>query len=406
MKQEMMNVLFYIIKTRTLKNGEAPILLRVTVDGCYSDIRINRSVKTELWDAKLGMCRGKSREANELNEYIRSLHTHLYEIHRNMVLQDEYFSPDILLKKLFNKETTKTVMVFFKEHNEDCRRRIGIDYAYSTINRYDNCYKTLQVVIEKEYGKSDITFTEFNNQLIRKLELYLKVDKGLSQNTLVRYMKVIKKISGLAITAGLLKTDPFAGMKFKQPKTNPVFLTKEELDKIIQKEFDIPRIALVRDVFVFCCFTGLAFIDVRNLKKEHIVLDSDGTYWVRKTREKTENMCDIPLLDLPLEIIRRYENHKMCKTKGILLPVMCNQKMNSYLKEIADFCGIDKEISTHSARHTFATTVTLANGVALTNVARMLGHTSTRMTEHYAKVLSHNISADMKNVQKKISHTL
>jgi site-specific recombinase XerD len=403
MKQEMMNVLFYIIKTRTLRNGEAPILLRVTIDGSYSDIRINRSVKTELWDAKLGMCRGKSREANELNEYIRSLHTRLYEIHRNMVLQDEYFSPDILLKKLFNKETTKTVMVFFKEHNEDCRRRIGIDYAYSTINRYDNCYKTLQVVIEKEYGKSDITFTEFNNQLIRKLELYLKVDKGLSQNTLVRYMKVIKKISGLAITSGLLKTDPFAGMKFKQPKTNPVFLTKEELDKIIQKEFDVPRIALVRDVFVFCCMTGLAFIDVRNLKKEHIFLDSDGTYWIRKTRQKTENMCDIPLLDIPLEIIRRYEDHKMCKTKGILLPVMCNQKMNSYLKEIADFCGIDKEISTHSARHTFATTVTLANGVALTNVARMLGHTSTRMTEHYAKVLSHNISADMKNVQKKIS---
>lgn len=406
MKQEMMNVLFYIIKTRTLRNGEAPILLRVTIDGTYSDIRINRSVKTELWDTKLGMCRGKSREANELNEYIRSLHTRLYEIHRNMVLQDEYFSPDILLKKLFNKETTKTVMVFFKEHNEDCRRRIGIDYAYSTINRYDNCYKSLQTVIEKEYGKSDITFTEFTNQLIRKYELYLKVDKGLSQNTLVRYMKVIKKISGLATAASLLKIDPFAGMKFKQPKTNPVFLTKEELDKIIQKEFDIPRIALVRDVFVFCCMTGLAFIDVRNLKKEHIVLDSDGTYWIRKTREKTENMCDIPLLDLPLEIIRRYENHRMCKTKGILLPVMCNQKMNSYLKEIVDFCGIDKEISTHSARHTFATTVTLANGVALTNVARMLGHTSTRMTEHYAKVLSHNISADMKNVQKKISQAI
>jgi len=403
MKQEMMNVLFYIIKTRTFRNGEAPILLRVTIDGSYSDIRINRSIRTELWDVKLGMCKGKSREANELNEYIRSLHTRLYEIHRNMVLQDEYFSPDILLKKLFNKETTKTVMVFFKEHNEDCRRRISIDYAYSTINRYDNCYKSLQVVLEKEYGKSDITFTEFTNQLIRKYELYLKVDKGLSQNTLVRYMKVIKKISTLSMNSGLLKTDPFAGIKFKQPKTNPVFLTKEELDKIISKEFDIPRIALVRDVFVFCCMTGLAFIDVRNLKKEHIFLDSDGTYWIRKTREKTENMCDIPLLDLPLEIIRRYENHRMCKTKGILLPVMCNQKMNSYLKEIADFCGIDKEISTHSARHTFATTVTLANGVALTNVARMLGHTSTRMTEHYAKVLSHNISADMKNVQNKIS---
>lgn len=216
-------------------------------------------------------------------------------------------------------------------------------------------------------------------------------------------MKVIKKASTLALTAGLLKSDPFAGMRFKQPKTNPVFLTKEELNIITTKEFTLPRIALVRDVFVFCCYTGLAFIDVSSLKKEHIVIDNEGTYWIRKSREKTQNMCDIPLLDIPLEIIQRYKDHKMCKSKGILLPVMCNQKMNSYLKEIADFCGIDKDITTHVARHTFATTVTLANGVALTNVARMLGHTSTRMTEHYAKVLNHNISSDMKKVQNKIS---
>lgn len=335
MKQEMMNVLVYIIKTRKLRNGECPVLLRVTIDGVYSDIRINRSVKEEIWDAKLGMCRGKCREANELNDYIRSLHTRLYEIHRNMVLQDEYFTPEILLKKLFNKETTKTVLTFFKEHNDDCRRRIGLDYAYSTINRYDNCYKSLQTVIEKECGKSDITFTEFTSQLVRKYELYLTVDKGLSLNTLVRYMKVIKKVSTLALTTGLLKTDPFAGMRFKQAKTNPVFLTKEELDIIITKEFTLPRIALVRDVFVFCSFTGLAFIDVSKLKKEHIVMDNEGTYWIRKSREKTENMCDIPLLDIPLEIIRRYENHRMCKSKGILLPVMCNQKMNSYLTETA-----------------------------------------------------------------------
>lgn len=403
MKQEMMSILFYIIKTRKLKNGEAPILLRVTVDGAYSDIRINRSVKEEVWDVKLGMCRGKSREANELNEYIRSLHTRLYEIHRNMMLQDEFFTPDVLLKKLFNKETTKTVMQFFKEHNEDCRLRIGKDYAYSTINRYDNCFKSLQFVIEKECGKPDITFSEFTTQLVRKYELYLTVDKGLSLNTLVRYMKVIKKISSLAITSGLLKSDPFVGLKFKQPKINPVFLTKEELDIIVKKEFNLPRIDFVRDVFIFCCYTGLAYIDVSSLKKEHIVLDNEGTYWIRKSREKTENMCDIPLLDIPMEIIRKYENHKMCKSKGILLPVMCNQKMNSYLKEIADFCGIDKDITTHTARHTFATTVTLANGVALTNVARMLGHTSTRMTEHYAKVLSHNIFSDMKKVQSKMS---
>jgi len=398
MKQEMMNVLVYIIKTRKLRNGECPVLLRVTIDGVYSDIRINRSVKEEIWDAKLGMCRGKSREANELNDYIRSLHTRLYEIHRNMVLQDEYFTPEILLKKLFNKETTKTVLTFFKEHNEDCRRRIGLDYAYSTINRYDNCYKSLQVVIEKEYGKSDITFTEFTSQLIRKYELYLTVDKGLSQNTLVRYMKVIKKVSTLALATGLLKNDPFAGMRFKQSKTNPVFLTKEELDIITTKEFTLPRIALVRDVFVFCSFTGLSFIDVKQLTSEHIVKDREGNYWIRKARQKTKNMCNIPLLDVPLAIIEKYKGYPLCEKRKVLLPVPCNQKMNSYLKEIADLCGIKKNLSTHSARHSYATSVCLANGVSIENVAKMLGHSNISMTKRYARVLDQSILNDMQKV--------
>lgn len=183
-------------------------------------------------------------------------------------MQDKYFTPEVLLKKLFNKETTQTVLRFFKEHNDDYRLRTGRDYAYSTINRYDNCYKSLQVVIEKEFGKSDITFAEFTSQLIRKYQLYLTVDKSLSPNTLVRYMKGVKKVSALAMAAGLLKSDPFIGMRFKQSKTNPVFLTKEELDIVATKEFSLPRIALVRDVFIFCCYTGLAFVDVSSLKKE------------------------------------------------------------------------------------------------------------------------------------------
>ena len=356
MKQEMMNVLVYIIKTRKLRNGECPVLLRVTIDGVYSDIRINRSVKEEIWDVKLGMCRGKSREANELNDYIRSLHTRLYEIHRNMVLQDEYFTPEILLKKLFNKETTKTVLTFFKEHNEDCRRRIGLDYAYSTINRYDNCYKSLQVVIEKEYGKSDITFTEFTSQLLRKYELYLTVEKGLSQNTLVRYMKVIKKVSTLALATGLLKSVPFAGMRFKQSKTNPVFLTKEELDIITTKEFTLSRIALVRDVFVFCSYTGLAFTDAKELTYSDILTDNNGKMWIRKGRHKmkknkTRCTANVPLLGPAIKILEKYRDHPKCINTGVCLPFYSNANMNSYLKDIAASCGIDKNLTTHVARH-------------------------------------------------------
>lgn len=335
MKQETMNVRFFILKKRTLKNGEAPIILRVTIDGDYEEARIMRSVRPECWNQDIGLSSGKDRAAKELNEYIHILHTKTKEIHKELLLLRALITPDVILKKLFNKEDQITVLKIFRDHNEECRKLIGIDFAYSTVNRYDNCLKSLSEVIEKEYGKKDITFFEFNGELIHKYELYLKIDKGLSANTLVRYMKAIKKISNLAIAKGYLKIDPFAGLKFRQLKTNPVFLTMEELERIKEKDFSIERIGLVRDVFVFCCFTGLAFIDVQNLKKEHIIQDNKGLYWIRKAREKTDTMCNIPLLDVPLSIIRKYEGHKMCESKGILLPVMCNQKMNSYLKETA-----------------------------------------------------------------------
>lgn len=351
MKLGTMSVRFFILKKRTLKNGEAPIILRITIDGDFDEARIMRSVNTDLWNQDIGLSSGKDRAAKELNEYIHTIHTRTKEIHKELLLLGAMITPGIILRKLFNKEDQVTVLKVFREHNEECRKLIGIDFAYSTVNRYDNCLQSLSTVIEKEYGKEDISFHEFNGDLIRKYELYLKLEKGLATNTLVRYMKAIKKISNLAIAKGYLKTDPFAGLKFRQPKTNPVFLTMEELERVMGKELDIERVDLVRDVFVFCCWTGLAFIDVQNLKKEHIIQDNKGMHWIRKARQKTDTMCNIPLLDIPLSIIKKYEGHKMCESKGILLPVMCNQKFNSYLKEIADLCGIDKPISSHCARH-------------------------------------------------------
>ena len=161
-------------------------------------------------------------------------------------------------------------------------------------------------------------------------------------------------------------------------------------------------LALVCDVFIFAAFTGLAFIDVQQLAAEHIVQDNNGHYWIRKTRQKTNNMCNIPLLDIPLAILKKYENHPTCIKRGVLLPVPCNQNMNSYLKEIADVCGIQKHLSTHVARHSYATSVCLANGVSIENVAKMLGHSNIKMTQHYAKVLDSSILKDMMNVKSAI----
>ena len=184
------------------------------------------------------------------------------------------------------------------------------------------------------------------------------------------------------------------------------FLTMDELLTIYHKEFSLERITVVRDVFIFAAFTGLAFIDVQQLSPEHIVKDNNGNLWIRKPRQKTKNMCNIPLLDIPLEILRKYADYPACKKKGVLLPVPCNQKMNSYLKEIADLCLIKKNLTTHTARHSYATSVCLANGVSIENVAKMLGHTNIKMTQHYARVLDSSVLKDMNNVRDILSNCL
>ena len=245
--------------------------------------------------------------------------------------------------------------------------------------------------------------SEVNGELIRAFEFYLKTEKECQQNTVIRYMKCLKKITNLALANEWITKDPFIGIKFHEKEVIREFLTLDELHRIYNKEFSLDRITVVRDVFIFASFTGLAFIDVQQLSAEHIVQDNNGNYWIRKPRQKTKNMCNIPLLDIPMQILERYKSHPTCQKKNVLLPVPCNQKMNSYLKEIADLCGIKKNLTTHTARHSFASVIALANNVSLPNVAKMLGHSSTRMTQHYAKVLDQTILRDMQAVEKQLS---
>lgn len=409
MTQEKLNILFFILKKRLLKNGQSPILVRVTIDGVYDEARILRSIAVPLWNQAKGCSKGKDKASVELNEYIDSLKIKLLTMHKELMLQEAVITPALLLSKLFAQEEKRRLLATFINHNEECRKLIGIDYEAITINRYDNCARSLAIVIQREFGKEDISFNELTLELIRKFEIYLKTERKLCQNTLVRYMKCFKKVINIAIANGWIKSDPFAGITFRQVQTNPTFLTMSELELLINKNFSIERLQLVKDAFVFCAFTGLAFIDAQELKPEHLFEDNNGSLWIRKTRAKMQRrnatgcISNVPLLDVPKKIIEKYKDHPICTTKDVCLPMYCNQKMNSYLKEIADMCGIKKNLTTHVARHTFATSVTLANNVSLQNVSKMLGHTSTRMTEHYARVLDQNILHDMVNVGIKLS---
>lgn len=409
MKRDSFRVLFFLKKTRLLKNGEASVCMRITVNGTRVENNIRKSIDPALWSQAKETARGKSRRACDLNTYIEEARIKLYQIFCELEQQNRPITAHLLQELFFGQEKpeeVRTLLGTMQEHNDQCRALVGTDYALITVRRYESCRRYLAELIRQRYGKEDLPLAEVNGELVRAFAFYLKTKKGCQQNTVIRYMKCLKKITNLARANDWMAKDPFLGIRFHEKEVVREFLTMDELQTIYRKEFPLERLTLVRDVFIFAAFTGLAFIDVQQLAPEHIVRDNNGNLWIRKPRQKTKNMCNIPLLDIPQEILRKYANHPTCRKKGVLLPVPCNQKMNSYLKEIADICMIRKNLTTHCARHSYATSVCLANGVSLENVAKMLGHSNIKMTQHYARVLDSSILRDMNQVQAALSSSM
>lgn len=406
MKRDSFRVLFFLKKTKLLKNGEASVCMRITVNGTRVENNIRKSIDPALWSQAKETARGKSRRACDLNTYIEEARIKLYQIFCELEQQNRPVTAHLLQELFFGQEKPEevhTLLGTMQEHNDQCRALVGTDYALITVRRYESCRRYLTELIRQRYGKEDLPLAEVNGELVRAFAFYLKTEKGCQQNTVIRYMKCLKKITNLARANDWMAKDPFLGIRFHEKEVVREFLTMDELQTIYRKEFPLERLTLVRDVFIFAAFTGMAFIDVQQLAPEHIVRDNNGNLWIRKPRQKTKNMCNIPLLDIPQEILRKYADHPTCRKKGVLLPVPCNQKMNSYLKEIADICMIRKNLTTHCARHSYATSVCLANGVSLENVAKMLGHSNIKMTQHYARVLDSSILRDMMQVERAIS---
>ncbi|MDB9148577.1 site-specific integrase [Parabacteroides distasonis] len=401
MERNSFSVLFFLKKTKLLKNGEASVCMRITVNNVRSETNIRKSITPSLWNQAKECSRGKDRKSNDLNKYIEEARIKLYNIHAELKKESLPITATILRDKFFNleeKEEPKTLIATFQEHNDQCRQLVGKDFALVTVRRYESCKRYLAELIKIKYNKEDLSLKDINGEFIRAFDFYLKMEKECAQNTVIRYMKCLKKITNLSLANEWINKDPFTGIKFHEKEVNREFLTWDELQIITNKKFDLPRIDLVRDIFIFGCYTGLSFIDIKQLTAEHIVKDKEGNFWIRKARQKTKNMCNIPLLDIPLAIIEKYKDNPKCQKQNVLLPVPCNQKMNSYLKEISDLCGIHKEISTHTARHSYATSVCLANGVSIENVAKMLGHSNINMTKRYARVLDQSILNDMQKV--------
>lgn len=254
--------------------------------------------------------------------------------------------------------------------------------------------------MQKNYDTEDLPLRSIDNKFVRDFHIFLKVEKKAEQNTANKYCKNLKKIIRLALDNGWIEVNPFQGIHFSTKATTREFLNEKELILLMSKKFEIERLNVVRDMFVFCSLTGLAFADVAALKPEHITVDDEGNYWIHKIRQKTKNVCSIPYLESARAIADKYSNHPVCVSKGVVLPVISNQRMNSYLSEIAACCGIKKTLTTHIARHSFAC-LALANGVSMEIIARMLGPSDIKTTKIYAKVMDKSIAEQMSGLTAK-----
>lgn len=400
-KRNTLSVLFIIKKAKLLKNGEAPICMRITVNKRVAEVMIKRSIPVDLWNQKKECSKGKDRVAIELNHYINTVRAKVLQIHRELEIDNKPITADIIKDCFYGRDKVqRTLLEVYAEHNEKCRALIGKEYTESTVTKFDTSINRLKEYIRSCYHRDDIMLAELDGQFIRDFDFWLKTEKHCQNNSALKHLKNLKKVVRIALANDWIKKNPFYGIHFKQEEVNVEFLSREELDVLMNKEFTIKRLEQVRDIFVFCCFTALAFVDVQQLSREHLIKDNNGALWIRKARQKTNQMCNIPVLSIPQRILRKYEDNVECIKKGVLLPVISNQRMNAYLKEIADLCSITKRLTTHVARHTAATVVFLANDVSMENVSKILGHSNIRMTQHYAKVLDSSIMRDMVNVER------
>jgi site-specific recombinase XerD len=372
------------------------------VNGKRFEFSTNKSINPDKWSSEGSKVKGTNEEARTINSHLDYLKNQVLEAEKRLFKKDIRITSENLKNELFGLTETKRMLVpIFQDHNNKIKELIGKEYAPGTLERYTTSLKHTIEFMQWKYNVSDIDITKIDHAFVTDYEFWLRSVRNCANNTAVKYLKNFNKIIKLCLANDWLYKNPFANYKSKVKEVERVYLTEDEIQSIIEKDFKTERLSLVRDIFLFSCFTGLAYIDVKNLTKSHISYGIDGEKWIFTHRQKTESASKIPILPITQMIIDKYENHPQSNNEDKLLPILSNQKMNAYLKEIASVCDIDKELTFHIARHTFATTVTLTNGVPIESVSKMLGHKNLRTTQHYAKVLDRKVSEDMKLLKDK-----
>lgn len=392
----------YAKTTKANAAGQLPIYIRLTVDGQRFEFSTKRFIEKSKWSPELSKMKGSSEEARTLNSYLDLMKSKVFDVQMELIHKNEELSLENFKSRILGTHQRERMLIpIYQNHNDKIEELIGNGYAYGTLERFKISLKHIEEFIFWKYSLSDISINKIDYAFVTEFEFYLRSVKKCNNNTAVKYVRNFRKIIKICLDNDWLDKNPCSRYEGKMKEVERDFLTEEELSRIYNKRFSSDRLTLVKDIFIFSCYTGLAYVDVRGLKKDHIGIGIDGQKWIFKNRQKTDTKSKIPVLPIAQEIIQKYSDHPKCLNEDSVLPILTNQKMNAYLKEIGDLCDISKEITFHMARHTFATSVTLTNGVPIETVSKMLGHKNIQTTQHYAKILDKKVSEDMAILKQK-----
>jgi site-specific recombinase XerD len=391
------SILFWL-KLANTKNRKAPLYARITINGKRAELSLKRKITISNWDASKNRVKGLNDESKLINGYIKQVQAKLFGCYQKLSNENKPISSAII-KAHFLGENISSYLIsdIIEYHNEHMKSTL----RWGTQKNYFTTHKYIFLFLKLKHKKSDMFLSELSYQFIIDFERFLRTQKSMGNNTVMKHIERLRKMVSLAFKMEWIAKDPFINFEAKYEKKERTFLTIEELQAIENKKFNIPRLQLIKDLFVFSCYTGLSYGDVMKLTYQNLCIGIDKKQWIYSQREKTSIPVKIPLLSKAMLIIEKYKRHPTSINKETLFPTISNQKLNSYLKEIADVCGIPKNITFHMARHTFATTVTLSNGVPIETVSKLLGHSKITTTQIYAKVIERKVSEDMQKLEQR-----
>jgi len=399
-RRSTFTVLFYVNRDKVKQNGLCPVMGRITIDTKVAQFSAKTDVDSTLWDTKPGRAIGKSSQSILVNRTINRLTQEINKFYTEMVDKQGYVTAELVKNALYGIGRKQELLLkLFHEHNQKFKLRVGVNRVEDTYTSYLHSYHHLFNFINQKYGMEDIALDKLNLNFIDAYDFYLRVDRQMQQSTIVGHLIILKKMIRRAIHQGILNRDPFVNYIAEQPEKMCRHLKSEEIDKIMQVHIASKKVCHTRDMFIFCCFTGLSYSDIRNLSQGNITTQVDGSLWISIKRQKTKGECNIRLLDIPKQIIDKYRNDRKSDMVFNMISLNCICKN---LEKIAVLCDIE-HITFHMARHNFGTHITLSQGVPIETVSRMMGHRSIATTQIYAKITNKKVNEDMKLLSERIT---